>query len=101
MGYEKLLFQDTIRINISKNELNEAKLEVVIQVSALVRVLEEHDGVQEESQYLLEAGQFCGIDYIDSSNDPQGTRIADELKSQICDYALERNWKVLPGIIGF
>lgn len=105
LRHENKLFRNAIRMNISRNGMDggkdEVRFEVIIQVSALVRVLEIDNEIQEESQYLLEVAQCCGIDYMDSSNDPQGSEVAKKLKCDIELYAKERDWKVLPGIIGF
>jgi len=49
----------------------------------------------------LEVGQFCGIDYKDGKGNYSGTKMAEELKNKIKEFADSLELKVLPGIIGF
>lgn len=100
------IFQDTIRVSICRRPIDKSarealKFEVVLQASAVVVV-------DQESQYLLEVGEYCGKDYADDPPNDEGTQKAKALKEKIEDFA--KGWwrqefdsgaslKILPGMI--
>ncbi len=93
----ELVFDGTVRISINKNAVEgqgrtPVKFDVVIQVATVVVI-------DEESSYLLEAGEMCGIDYEDSSEERGGSKRAVELKERVKAFAASKGWRTLPGII--
>lgn len=94
---EKTLFGNTIRWSkfenpVSGTKLTAVKFEVSVHASAVVV---QSDG----SEYILEADEYCGIDYRDSSNERGGTGVADQYYAQLNGYAKSREWRILPGVI--
>lgn len=89
------IFENTIRVSITRRPQeggrNAVKFDVVLQASALV--------TSPEGEYILEAGEECGIDYNDATQEKQGSSVASKQKQMIVEYAKTKNWKVLPGII--
>lgn len=91
------IFDNTIRVSVnrrsnSEHNLREApKVDILIQVACVVQI----DG----GEYLLETGEFCGVDYNDATQDFQGTKKADQLKSKIQILATAKKWRILPGMI--
>lgn len=90
------VFGSTVRVSITRNPVDgtkrdSTKFTVVIQASTIV--------IDDGSEYLLETGQFCGIDYTDATQQKDGSEIANVLKERVIAFALKKNWKVLPGII--
>ena len=93
------LFQDTIRLSIiprpkGNNPRGSMSDEIILQASTIVLV-------DDNQSYLLEVGQFCGIDHKDGKGDYSGSKMAEELKNKIKEFADSLELKVLPGIIGF
>lgn len=96
---ETKIFQSTIHVDVSKTPLDgdrfsAVRFSVVLRASVVVEV-------SNESQYILVFGYDCGKDYRDSNSEENGTKVANEMKAQIREYASSRNWKILPGVIGF
>lgn len=94
---ESKFHQDTIRLSIinkplGNNPREAIQFEVVLQTSTVVTC-------DDDSQYLLESSQFCGIDSEDGEGEYIGTEEATRLKDLIQQFANGRNLKVLPGII--
>ncbi len=91
------IYDDTVRVSIYRNPVdgpdkNKAvKFHVAIQASALVIT-------DSENEYILEAGELCGIDYQDSSQEFKASEKAKELREAVV-VACGSRWKVLPGII--
>lgn len=89
------VFDRTVRVSILRNPIGAGRdnvaYSVVIQASAVVLV--------DDSQYLLDCGQFCGKDIDDVAQDFVGTDKANLEKGRITDYANHRKWRVLPGVI--
>ena len=93
------VFEDALRVSTIRRPLDgkvydATKVQVVVQASTVV--LCEGD----ESQYLLEAGEICGIDYNDETQEKEGSKRAMELRAQLKAYADKRGWRILPGVIG-
>lgn len=88
------VFDNTVRVSISKNFLDKdrTKSEVVMKASTVVQT---EDG----TEYVLECGEFCGKDYHDASGAKQGTENAESKKKWINDLAQKKGWRVLPGVI--
>ena len=87
------LFDSTIRVSISRMVVVEGvKYSVRIQASAVVQT-------SEGAEYLLDVGEVCGTDYCDASQDYSGSRVAQEKKKQIKEFASSKGWRVLPGVI--
>jgi hypothetical protein len=97
LTHEDEIFCNTIRISSGRIAVDAAsrepvKFKVVIQASTIVKI-------GDQSEYLLEGGEFCGHDYEDASQDKAGTKAMQALKEKIQAFAATRNWKVLPGLI--
>ena len=91
------LHQNAIRCSVSKNPVDGNKRDAVrfavnIQFSAIIM-----NGP--EDQYLLEAGEDCGFDYKDTTQEYIGTEEADRLKSKLESVCKRRGWVIRPGII--
>ncbi len=69
------------------------KLMVTLQASAVVGIM------GEEGQFLLQAGEECGVDYRDSTQEEAGTEKADELRKMIREYCDRHGLEVRPGVI--
>ena len=93
---ENEILQDTVRINIFRKPLGSdpepVKFEVIIQASTVVFI-------DEESQYLLQVGVYCGKDDNTEPQDTGGSDKANELNKKMQEYVESRGWKVLPGVI--
>ena len=96
LAAEQLIFQNVIRVSITRNPIDTGpdcvKFDVILQATTVVLV-------DSESQYLLVVGCNCGKDYEDASQEREGSALAKKLKDRITQYANEKNWKILPGII--
>ncbi len=86
------VLQKTIRVSCILKFVHEAKSEIIVQASAVV-------SIGEEGQYLLEAGEICGMDYKDASGECQGTDKAEYLRGMIKEVCDRRGWSIRPGII--
>ncbi len=90
------VFDDTIRFSkiskpLGENKAKAVKFEVVVQASTVVQ--------SKESEYILEAGQSCGVDYNDASQEFEGSEVAAAYKKAVESVAVQKGWKVLPGVI--
>ena len=90
------VFDDTIRFStVSKplgdNKAKAVRFEVVVQASTVVQC--------KESEYILEVGQVCGIDYHDASQELEGSEVAKAYKKAVEDVVDRKGWKILPGVI--
>lgn len=96
LSSERSIFQDVIRVSITRNPIDTGrdcvKFDVILQATTVVLV-------DSESQYLLVVGCNCGKDYEDASQELEGSASAKKLKDRITQYAKERSWGILPGII--
>jgi hypothetical protein len=94
---EKTVHNNTLRWAKFENPVNGTKLtavkfEVSVHASA---VIVQADG----SEYILEANEFCGIDYKDASNQKAGTEVEQVLYNGLAGYSKSRGWRILPGVI--
>ena len=100
LSYEKKVLFDTIRFSTIRKPLDgtnrsATKFEVVVQASAVV-------AVDEDAEYLLEAGESCGKDYHDADASREGSDTAQIHKRTVEEFAAQFTppLKVLPGVIG-
>jgi len=92
------IWQSTIFINrtrkpVGGDKFNAVKWEVCLQASAVVQI-------DEESQLLLQYGEFCGYDYTDASAESKATERADGLLGQLRCVCEDKGLKIKPGILG-
>lgn len=66
-------------------------VEHTIQLSAVVRL---DDG----TEYLLVAGEGCGLDHLDTE-ERDGSRRLESLRERINDYCIESGLRVKPGVV--
>ena len=52
-----------------------------------------------ESQYLMEVGVYCGIDYNDSTQEKGGSEQAEKYKLMIREFCDDNGLRVRPGVI--
>ncbi len=96
---ESAAFENAVRVSVvrnpceGENKRKAVRFEVFFHASAVVQL---KDG---ESEYLLEAAEFCGIDYHDAEPETKGTQKADLLRERMKKFCKEVNLSVLPGII--
>jgi len=76
------------------NPRDSVRYEVSIQASAVIR---SNDG---ESEYLLECGEPCGMDWCDASNSREGSACANQLRKKLEVFCDDRGLKVRPGVVG-
>ncbi len=88
------VYRNRIYVDVSRDEVTEHRWLVVFQVSAVV-VLED------EGQYLLQAGQLCGYDYADQGQEQKGTIEANFLMEDLGDYCDTHSLTIRPGKVGF
>jgi hypothetical protein len=88
------LFEDAVRIDVTRRQLDEVRYAVVFQASCVVQT---DDG----GEYILQVGEECGVDYEDTTQDFGGTDSAADVRHRVTDFCKSRQFKVLPGTIGF
>jgi len=66
------------------------KQRVIVQVGAVLR---EDDG----SEYLLIAGEDCGVDYMDGGGEDKGSKIAEALLLNVKTFCDANGLTVRPG----
>ncbi len=76
-----------------KAERDSVREEIAIHASAVVRTIE---GIE----YLLQAGEGCGVDYCDATREKKGSERANGLRKQVNDFCTRRGWEVRPGVVG-
>jgi hypothetical protein len=97
VGKGATLFCNTIYAGMSRRPLDDddprkaVRFGVVYQATAVV-VLSSGD------QYLLVAGEDCGVDYEDSSQERNGSERADELGRTLRTWCDGRGLEVRPGV---
>jgi hypothetical protein len=94
---EASVFSNTVRFSKFREAMDgtnrgAVKFKVIVQSSAVIVV-------NDSSEYLLEAGEYCGMDYEDASKEFTGSERADELRRMVVDFADRNGLKVLPGVI--
>jgi len=95
-GNERV-FQRTVRVSRSRNPLDDSK-DKAVRFSANIQVSTVID-LGDDGQYLLEAGEDCGIDYEDSTREMLGTEQMEMLRNRIMVCCDRLGLKVLPGLI--
>ena len=91
------LFQNVVRFSVLRhpvggNRREAVRFDVVVQASAVVNV-------NAEEQYLLEVGEDCGTDYLDSSQELKGSERAEVLRREITAFCGLHGWTVRSGMI--
>lgn len=66
---------------------------VEIQASAVVELPDNR------GEFLLQAGEECGLDYTDATQEFDGSDRAAELRGQLEGYCESRQLSLLPGIV--
>ena len=67
------------------------KFEVSVLVTTLIRV--------GGGEMLLEAGEYCGMDYNDGSQEKDGSVYGETLRRQVDNFCKPRGHKVRPGAL--
>lgn len=93
---EQSVYQKTIRLSISRRPQNKehTSFRVILQASTVVEC-------PDESEYILEAGVDCGVDYEDSESEQIGTEKSEELKQKLLNFVQNKGWVVRPGVIDY
>ena len=86
------LLQDCVRISVTKRKIDEVRLEIGFQVSAVMCL-------DQGGEYLLEFGCGCGTDYNDATQEMNGTQAAEKLKERLGVFCGERGLCIRPGMI--
>ena len=90
--FQKVIYVSRTRNSIDGTARNGVRFSVVLQASAVV-------DLGDDGQYLLEAGEDCGIDYEDSTQERKGTERASELRQKIKRHCESHGIDVRPGIV--
>jgi hypothetical protein len=86
----------TIYVSLTRTPVggrDSVKLSVTLQYSAVVNLA---DG---EGQYLLEAAENCGFDYVDASQEFKGGDAARALREALDGFCVKRGLVVKPGFV--
>jgi len=86
------VFDKTVRVSRVEDVLDECKSKIRFMVSAVINV-------GEDGQYLLEAGEYCGVDYKDGELDLKGSEQASRLRTAVMDFCEGKGLRVLPGVV--
>lgn len=88
------VFQKVVRCSTTRRpmDLDLVRWQVNFQVSTVI-------DLNEDGQYLLEAGEDCGMDYEDADAESKGMDKATSLKNQVGGCCEEMCLRLLPGII--
>lgn len=87
------VFQKCVRLSQSTRELDVdgVKHLVNLQVSAITS--------DAEGEYLMEAGEDCGTDYLEDPPEKKGSETAAKKKQMITDVCDDLGLRVRPGLI--
>lgn len=85
----------TIWVDVHQKDRSEFTKDVFFQASVIA--LDEGG----EQTYHILLGIACGMDFLDASNDLQGTAKSKEFVQQVADFAARHGYKVLAGVVGF
>lgn len=88
------ILEDAVSVNVIRKPLSEATYEVLFQASAVVRV-------NETTEYLLQFGTKCGLDFEDQSQERDGSKTAQAMMIALQKAAEKQGYSTLPGVIGF
>lgn len=91
LDHDQSLFENSIRVSVSKRDRTEVGEKVYLVCSVLLQT--------EQAEYLVEYGEFCGYDYFDDST-LVGTSRAESIKETLTSRAVARSWRIRPGILG-
>ncbi len=95
LGKDSDVFQKTVRVSTSKRDMDDcagARFMLTFQASAIVCL-------PDDSEYLLQMGVDCGIDYEDATREKNGTKELVELKEKLKLFCDESGLIVGPGVI--
>jgi hypothetical protein len=103
LGAETAILQNAVRVSQTRKPIdgvnggwkNATKIEITLQLTAVVLVADEEGG----GQYLLEAGFITGVDYVDASQELGGSEAAAGVLKLVEELCLARGWRTLPGVI--
>lgn len=76
----------------NQNQPSDVVFEVIVRLSAVV--------ITQDGQHLLEADEFCGKDYRDSTQELSGSKKAESVRAKVLDFCREQDWIIRPGIVG-
>jgi hypothetical protein len=93
------VFQNVIRTSRTRRALTQDKYNVKFEVTFQATAVIDVNMGDDVGQYLLEAGEICGIDYEDASQENGGTEKAYELRGKIVDFCRGKDLDVRPGVI--
>lgn len=89
---DKSIYVNVNRRPFEGDKHSSVKFQVTIQASAVV-------AVGEDGQYLLSAGEDCGMDYEDSSQEKTGSEKALELRKALETFCSVLGITIRPGIV--
>ena len=97
LGGDEKILQNAVRVTTFRNPIDgtkrdAVKFSVVLQASAVVLL-------PNEGEYLLEVGEDCGVDFVDATQDFEGSDHAAELKDRIKGFCRTHGLEVRPGLI--
>lgn len=88
------VYRDTVYLSRFVRKIDEGRSTINIQVSAVV-------DVDASSQYLLQAGEDCGTDYLAADEELKGTIEFERIKAKLVECCNELCLNVRPGIVDF
>ena len=93
--HRKAIYLSRFRTSVGKddNQHTAVKFKVLLHVSAVIS--------DSEGEYLLEAGEDCGIDYEDGSQEFNGTEKADELVAKLKEFCKINKLETRPGSVSY
>jgi len=95
-----LVVGSIVRLSIHRNQESSSRYSVVIQASAVVRIIANlGDEVDDVGEYLLQTGQDCGHDVEAGGGHNEGTEKANRLRDKLKKFCEERGLEVGPGVI--
>jgi hypothetical protein len=92
--YNNVIYINRIETLLGDNKENSARYLVVLRVSTIMDL---PDG----GQYLLITEDECGIDYHDSTQEKEGTKVANVKEEKLKSFCESRNLKIRPGVVDF
>jgi len=88
-----VVYASTTKNPIDGDKRTAVKWRVVFQASVVV-------SLAGGGEYLLDAGEDCGGDYTDATQEFDGSERADELRGAVESVCRERGLAVRPGVVG-